>query len=609
MSRTNELVDIVGCKKAEVEWTVAEKSLETLESSTRQGIYNLINAFVSTVPENRKWAKEALKKLPHEARRVIERLVKLRESVDIERERRVKAIDELGEIARSGQNLDTIVPLLVRSLTEEEFPVCTTCRETLAKIGSSAVPVLIATLSNESSLRGRGLAAWTLEGIGHQAESALPALIKALSDPESNVRNSASKAIEKIGPREEDVPFLVAALSDEKSSVDAAHFLVKMVDGTFKVNIDNVLAMLNQLAQQVVPVLLGMCAKKLDRKDFVQLLVKIGPADISTLTLALSGGDACIRRLIVEILGGIGPRARPAMTELVKCLSDSDSGVRWEVARAITAVGARPEDIPRLVNALVDTSGPIRTSVACALGEIGVVAVPTLIERMADANSCIREGIAVALGKIGARGKEAIPYLLKAFDDECIDVQKAAVAAIGGFGFEAKDTVPRLVELLKSDKLREAAALSLGEIGDPRAVGPLFGLLFASHGEYAAKALRQLAPDSTVSKEVMEDAISASGYEHLYSGRQHDAGYISLGKSNAAIGRLCSIKSAVTSNILHFVSQKRNISVTMDAGCFEPWEEVVDFSHHRQMALEELACRGSPSYDPLAFVSSQRLES
>ncbi len=88
----------------------------------------------------------------------------------------------------------------------------------LGKIGpdaKAAVPALIEALKDENSEMRRRVAV-ALGNIGPDAKAAVPALIEALKDENKNVRDSAAVALGTLGPdAKAAVPVLIEALKDE----------------------------------------------------------------------------------------------------------------------------------------------------------------------------------------------------------------------------------------------------------------------------------------------------------------------------------------------------------------------------------------------------------
>jgi hypothetical protein len=156
---------------------------------------------------------------------------------------------------------------------------------------------------------------------------------------------------------------------------------------------------------------------------------------------------------------------------------------------------------------------------------------------------------------------------------------------------------------------------TLGKMGAMEAIDPLLKELFAfpreeGHGADEFKeALFAIISNSYFLK-VVEWAIGASTYEHKgESYILHHAGYITLEDSDEAIRCLCDVNTPVVNNILHLITQKRDISVTMDDGCGgEPWQQKVSFENQRKQAITELKKRGNPIYRPEAYYKISKVE-
>jgi len=241
------------------------------------------------------------------------------------------------------------------------------------------------------------------------------------------------------------------------------------------------------------------------------------------------------------------------------------------------------------------------------LAGIGEPVVPALVEALKYKNEDVRQLAAEALGKIGPEAKEAIPALIEALKDKNEQVRQYAAGALYSIGPEAKEAIPALIEALKDKVVRQYAADALGSIGPEakEATGPLLEFLFAYAREYdetLAEPLLAISPNSAISKDVIEDAVKASSYE-FFKDQGTDDYVTSLDESNNAIRRLCQIKSPVTSNLLHLVCKKKNKYIT-DPKFPDTNKLHLDFELQREMARDELKRRGSPAYDPTAFLAT-----
>ena len=95
-----------------------------------------------------------------------------------------------------------------------EWGVADTAADSLARIGESAAPALIEGLADPNP-EVRAQSARALARMGPKAHSAVPALIIALDDEDVHVRLNAARALGQIGAEaEEAVPALMRAMKD-----------------------------------------------------------------------------------------------------------------------------------------------------------------------------------------------------------------------------------------------------------------------------------------------------------------------------------------------------------------------------------------------------------
>ncbi|MGB3943775.1 MAG: HEAT repeat domain-containing protein, partial [Methanothrix sp.] len=174
-------------------------------------------------------------------------------------------------------------------------------------------------------------------------------------------------------------------------------------------------------------------------------------------------------------LGNLGdPRA---VDPLIEALSDEVSMVRLHAASSLVKLG-RPEYLDRVILALKDEEKWVRGWAATHLGDIGDPrALFPLREALQDEDPWVRSKASEALGKIAEAPA----------DDEVAEEEKEAI--------EEDDELSRLLYDLEHGDPGEkvAAALSLGEIGDPRAVGPLVEALKDVEWEVRGAAVIALA--------------------------------------------------------------------------------------------------------------------
>jgi HEAT repeat protein len=132
------------------------------------------------------------------------------------------------------------------------------------------------------------------------------------------------------------------------------------------------------------------------------------------------------------------------------------------------------DTLPTLVEFLRDKDVELRMQAALALGEHrDKRALPVLLETLSDPNINVRFHAIEALGKL--RDSAAAEPLTKIAETRDFFLAFPALEALRQIG--DREVAPRLVNLLQVEMLREAAAETLGELGDETVVAPLADLI------------------------------------------------------------------------------------------------------------------------------------
>ncbi len=395
--------------------------------------------------------------------------------VAVDQERPVESlIDDLGSddagvrgramdaIAEHGA--DAVTPLIrALALTGDRRRWCVA--ETLVLIGEGSIPPLIAALGDSATQAG---AAATLVRTGGPA--VLP-LITALAGDDSEVQFGALYALREIGDAA--VPSLVGALDAPEGSI---------------------------------------------RRSAASVLRELGwkPPDDAGAIRYLVAGEAWL---------DVADYGQAAVAPLIRILESPDKESWWNAARTLGEVGEAA--VGPLIDLLHRAGDEVRPLVAMALTEIGLAAVDPLIGMLSDLS--LRSTAAMALVKIGEPAVEACVRALDDTDEEAQEALREILGALGeaavpsliqaltsgrsrtrghvadilcGMGWEpwsdverawyliareewvelalmGKPAVAPLVRALNGDddRIRGEAAATLGEIGDPTAVGPLVDAL------------------------------------------------------------------------------------------------------------------------------------
>ena len=223
----------------------------------------------------------------------------------------------------------------------------------------------------------------------------------------------------------------------------------------------------------------------------------------------LAGGLAQQRVTAARELGNRG--SRKAVRPLSAALGDDRDEVRLAAAKALGRIGD-PRAVVPLVGALSDRHFDIRAGAAWALGRIGhPLAVEPLLGAAQDPHPSVRMEAGKAMSRLGGasvdrlakvltardwklrlravqalggtRSVRAVEPLLTALADERSEVRMAAGEAIRKIG--GTDTTKLLVRRLKNPnwRVREGAAVALGLLRDPAAIGPLENTVTDPQGE------------------------------------------------------------------------------------------------------------------------------
>lgn len=161
----------------------------------------------------------------------------------------------------------------------------------------------------------------------------------------------------------------------------------------------------------------------------VPALIKVGPPAIPALGKLLKEKSPGLRAIVVEILGKI--RDSRATPFLVRALKDNDGSVRSLCAISLGMIGDQ-RATPALIRALKDKDKDVRLDAASALGDLqDARALNNLISILGNVNEMpdLRKTAALSLGKIGDTRAITILENIRNLDPN-IELQKVATAAL-----------------------------------------------------------------------------------------------------------------------------------------------------------------------------------
>lgn len=205
--------------------------------------------------------------------------------------------------------------------------------------------------------------------------------------------------------------------------------------------------------------------------------LKVEEKSYAVLKGALADDSAQVRRNVIRFVVGMENDYRDELVR--KALGDEDPAVLTTAIEAVRA-GTGPEAVESLEALLIESR-----------------------------HAQVREAAAIALGKVGSQ--RSVPILVAGLDDAEENVRWFAVEGLRKLG--ATQAVPRISELLEKDgsaQVREIAASTLGELGQPAGVPALRAALDDRSERVRQKAeaaLLALATDNYERMMVIADSL------------------------------------------------------------------------------------------------------
>ncbi len=252
------------------------------------------------------------------------------------------------------------------------------------------------------------------------------------------------------------------------------------------------------------------------QSDTVPLLVKALDSDYD---LVREYAAHRLAQLPSEQLSGVRIDDAATYTTLAQALGDPSEQVRRNVLRFVLNTEGDYRD--RLVmKALGDESPTVLVpAVEAVRAEMGSEAVHRLEELLKHADARVREAAANVLGRVGSQ--DCVPALMAALDDAEPNVRWFAVEGLRKL--QATQAVPRVSQLLEADesaRVREIAASTLGELGQPAGVPALRQALRDPNERVRQKAAAALKTLATGSYERMAVIAEAFQQQRLHAEAQ-----------------------------------------------------------------------------------------
>jgi outer membrane protein assembly factor BamB/HEAT repeat protein len=199
-----------------------------------------------------------------------------------------------------------------------------------------------------------------------------------------------------------------------------------------------------------------------------EIVQRIGPPAIPLLVDLLQHEQISIRRSAVDALIDLAPDTERIQPALRQALSDEDSMVAGDAARALGALGKKASPSVRaLVTTLSHEDPYVRVYAAEALASIGpkaAAATNDLARVVGDPIPGVRWAACEALASIGPAAQSAVPQLIEALKDEFLYVRIFAAGALGSIGPKALTAQEALKAAANDPALRNEVEWALNRI-------------------------------------------------------------------------------------------------------------------------------------------------
>ena len=404
---------------------------------------------------------------------------------------------------------------LVEALRHSEVWLVPRIADILTRHGALSVDPMIAFLEDPARHPARAWAASILGEVG--AARAFPALVRALTDLDDEVRAKSASALGRIGDGRavgylldhllsDPAPFVRARIAQALGQFDQPEVVERLVralgDPAWWVRMRSVEALEQVGAQAEGPLLLALddadpeirirAAVALERLGVPARLIAAVErgehAGEATETLARFG-NAGARELLAEGLAHPAAAVRAAMieairragrrdlaTELVQLSrEDADPALRANAFDVLRGLGVT-EGIAAALDHLNDADQRVRTAAMLLVGQLGGPELADQIRpRTADPDPAVRAATATALGLTQARGAGA--DFIRLLKDPAAGVR--AAAARGAADANAREAGPTLLAMLTDTDptVQREAVLAVGRLGDRSAAGILLNHL------------------------------------------------------------------------------------------------------------------------------------
>lgn len=414
------LVKALSGENATERWHAA-MDLGELGPAAKPALPALLNALKDKHAAVRQHAAVAIGDIGINNPRVVEQLVHA--VGDDDPRVRVAAANSIRELVSDPA---VLIPMAVEMMEKEDPLFAARIVETIVMRGEKAIPFLLEALKNE---RAAYWACLAIEEMGETAGPTVPAIAQLLDrGPDDSLKLQALLALAKIGPSAAAAKkqILAALGSDSSDTVLTGAAFAAGVMG-FREAVPR----LEQTKGSDEP-LLAMVSlwalAKLHPDDKVRLQTAV-----DHLVGGLGSDDATIRLAAAEGLQELPLDAVTLGPKLIELLSDADPVVAYNLAETFASLGEPAAQ--RAGNALSNEKlRDLAVQVLERLGPKAKPAVPQIVAELAKAEGDYRQQLQSIVRQIGPDAAAATAQLVQSLDSDDEAIRIGALLAIGNIG-------------------------------------------------------------------------------------------------------------------------------------------------------------------------------
>ncbi|HEU4680432.1 MAG TPA: HEAT repeat domain-containing protein [Gemmatimonadales bacterium] len=398
---------------------------------------------------------------------------------------------------------------LIRALASADVWLAPRIADILTRHGEAVIDPLLSVLGDSAQPPAR---AWAANVLGEvRAQRAFPALIRALGDPEDEVRAKAATALGRIGDRRatgyllehlltDPAPFVRLRIASALGRFRGPEVIDRLVralgDSAWWVRLRSVEALEQIGSEAAAPLLVALddddpeirvraavALERLGVPDNLVRMIEDGDRVPEASDTLVKFARAGARELLAELVLHPSSRVRETVvtalhraeradlsSELIQiAAADPEPSVRAKAFEALRALRVSAA-LPAALAAIADPDQRVRSQAISFMGELGGSdAIALLRAQSLDPEAEVRTAAIRALGALGAT--EAESDFLRLLGDAEPAVREAAISA--AVAAELRSVTPALIDLLgdKESSVRRKAAHAIGLLGD-RAVAP-----------------------------------------------------------------------------------------------------------------------------------------